>query len=308
MESHGKKLSIVMPAYNEEKNIFLAVRTLKEVFMEAPFSYEIVFVNDGSKDGTWSEIEKAKEINKSIKGICFSRNFGKEAAIIAGLKYSTGDAVVVMDCDLQHPPEVILDMYSLWQQGYDIVAGVKTDRGEESGIHRFAAGMFYKIVSNASGIDMENASDFKLMSRKVVDILVSMPEQNGFFRALSSWVGFNVATVGFEVQERKNGSSKWSTKALVKYAISNITSFTSIPLQIVTASGGITFFLALLLGAHTLFQYFTGKAVEGFTTVILLILLIGSLLMISLGIIGYYISKIYEEVKRRPKYIISQII
>lgn len=308
MEKRKDKLSIVLPAYNEEKNISLAAETFRRIFEMAPFEYELVFVNDGSKDRTWNEIKKARATNINIKGICFSRNFGKEAAINAGLKFSAGDAVVVMDCDLQHPPEIVLDMYSLWLKGYDIVAGVKADRGKESKFRKFAANVFYKIVSDVSGIDMKNSSDFKLMSRKVVDILVSMTEQNGFFRALSSWVGFNTITIDFEVQDRQNGSSKWSLKSLVKYAITNITSFTTLPLQLVTASGGITFFLALILGAHTLFQYFTGKAVEGFTTVILLILFIGSLLMISLGIIGYYLSKIYEEVKQRPRYIISQII
>ena len=302
-------ISIVLPAYNEEGNIALAVKTLTEEFRNAGFRYELIFVNDGSKDNTWSEIEKAKSIDPDhIKGICFSRNFGKEAAVFAGLNYASGDAVVVMDCDMQHPPETVLKMYELWKQGYEVVEGVKISRGKESVLHGFAAKSFYKIISKATGIDMANASDFKLMDRKVVDTLREMPERNSFFRALSSWVGFRTVQVGFEVQERQSGKSKWSTKSLIKYAITNITSFTTLPLQLVTMGGIFVLLLAVILGVQTLVRYFSGHAVEGFTTVILLLLFIGSVIMISLGIIGYYIAKIYDEVKKRPKYIVSEII
>ena len=303
------KLSIILPAYNEEENISLAVKTLTEEFRNAGFCYELIFVNDGSKDNTWSEIEKAKSIDSDhIKGICFSRNFGKEAAVFAGLNYASGDAVVVMDCDMQHPPETVLKMYELWKQGYEVVEGVKISRGKESALHGFAAKTFYKIISKATGIDMANASDFKLMDRKVVDTLSEMPERNSFFRALSSWVGFRTVQVGFEVQERQSGKSKWSTKSLIKYAITNITSFTTLPLQLVTMGGIFVLLLAVILGVQTLVRYFSGHAVEGFTTVILLLLFIGSVIMISLGIIGYYIAKIYDEVKKRPKYIVSEVI
>lgn len=302
-------ISIVLPAYNEEGNIALAVKTLTEEFRNAGFCYELIFVNDGSKDNTWSEIEKAKSIDSDhIKGICFSRNFGKEAAVFAGLNYASGDAVVVMDCDMQHPPKTVLKMYKLWKQGYEVVEGVKISRGKESALHGFAAKSFYKIISKATGIDMANASDFKLMDRKVVDTLREMPERNSFFRALSSWVGFRTVQVGFEVQERQSGKSKWSTKSLIKYAITNITSFTTLPLQLVTMGEIFVLLLAVILGVQTLVRYFSGHAVEGFTTVILLLLFIGSVIMISLGIIGYYIAKIYDEVKKRPKYIVSEII
>lgn len=302
-------LSIILPSYNEEGNIALAVKTIKKAFCDVSFRYELVFVNDGSKDNTWSEIEKAKaEDPNHIKGISFSRNFGKEAAVFAGLNYAAGDAVVVMDCDMQHPPEAVLKMYELWKQGYEVVEGVKLSRGKESIMHGFAAKTFYKIISDATGIDMENASDFKLMDRKVVDILREMPERHSFFRALSSWVGFRTAQVGFEVRERQNGKTKWSTKALINYAITNITSFTTLPLQLVTMGGLVVLILAIILGIQTLVRYFSGHAVEGFSTVILLLLFIGSVIMISLGIIGYYIAKIYDEVKRRPKYIVSEII
>lgn len=221
---------------------------------------------------------------------------------------ASGDCCAVMDCDLQHPPETLVTMYRLWEQGYEVVEGVKRSRGKESALHRASAGMFYRIISRAVGFDMSRASDFKLMDRKAVEALLSMPERNAFFRALSSWVGFRSTSVEFDVQEREAGESKWSTWSLIKYAVTNIVSFSAVPMQLVTVAGVFVFFFALVMGIQTLVKFFLGHAVEGFTTVILLILIIGSIIMISLGIIGYYISKIYEEVKGRPRYLISKRI
>ncbi len=301
-------LSVVLPAYNEEKMIDKAADTIASLLEQNQIEYEILFVDDGSKDGTWERIEAVTERKKHIVGIHFSRNFGKEAAIFAGLKSAQGDCCVVMDCDLQHPPETILPMYQLWTRGFEIVEGVKRSRGKESILHKASAGLFYKMISKAVKIDMTQASDFKLMDRKVVDQIVSLNEKNAFFRALSSWVGFEKAEVEFDVREREEGESKWSTWSLIKYAITNIVAFSSAPMQFVTLAGVIFFFVAIGIGIQTLVKYFMGQAVEGFTTVILLLLMTGSLLMISLGIIGYYISKIYEEVKGRPRYIVSKEI
>ena len=303
-----KLLSVILPAYNEEKMIEKARDTLSRILSEQDIPYEIVFVDDGSKDQTWSEIEKAAEKDNHVAGVHFSRNFGKESAMMAGLASAGGDCCVVMDCDLQHPPETVVEMYRLWEQGYEVVEGVKHSRGKESLAHRASAGMFYKIISKAVGIDMSRASDFKLLDRKAVDALLEMPERNAFFRALSAWIGYKTTSVEFDVREREEGVSKWSTKSLIRYAITNIVSFSSAPMQLVTGAGVFMFLLAVVLGIQTLVHYFTGNAVEGFTTVILLLLLIGSILMISLGIIGYYISKIYEEVKGRPRYLISRKI
>ena len=303
-----KLLSVILPAYNEEKMIEKARDTLGRILSEQDIPYEIVFVDDGSKDQTWSEIEKAAEKDNHVAGVHFSRNFGKESAMMAGLASAGGDCCVVMDCDLQHPPETVVEMYRLWEQGYEVVEGVKHSRGKESLAHRVSAGMFYKIISKAVGIDMSRASDFKLLDRKAVDALLEMPERNAFFRALSAWIGYKTTSVEFDVREREEGVSKWSTKSLIRYAITNIVSFSSAPMQFVTGAGVFMFLLAVILGIQTLVHYFTGNAVEGFTTVILLLLLIGSILMISLGIIGYYISKIYEEVKGRPRYLISRKI
>lgn len=301
-------ISVVLPAYNEEKMIQKAADTVSSILTAEHISYEIVFVNDGSKDRTWSEIERVSQKNPHVVGVNFSRNFGKESAMFAGLANASGDCCAVMDCDLQHPPKTLVEMYRLWEQGYEVVEGVKRSRGKESAMHKASAGLFYKIISHAVNIDMSRASDFKLLDRKAVDALLAMPERNTFFRALSSWVGFKTISVEFDVQERTEGESKWSTWSLIKYAVKNIVSFSTVPMQCVTVAGVFVFLMAVVLGIQSLAKYFSGQAVEGFTTVILLILIIGSIIMISMGIIGYYIAKIYEEVKGRPRYIISKVV
>lgn len=302
------RLSVVLPAYNEEAMLLKAAETLKNILEKEKIEYQLVFVDDGSKDSTWNQIGEAVRRDSHVTGIHFSRNFGKEAAIFAGLANAEGDCVAVMDCDLQHPPQTLVQMYRLWEQGYEVVEGVKHSRGKESALHRASAGMFYKIMSSATKIDMSRASDFKLMDRRAVDSLLEMPERNAFFRAMSSWIGYRSTTVEFDVQEREAGESKWSTRSLIKYAITNIVGYSSAPMQVVTGAGVIVFLIAVILGIQTLVKYFCGHAVEGFTTVILLLLFMGSVIMISLGIIGYYISRIYEEVKGRPRYIISKKI
>lgn len=300
-------ISIVIPAYNEEKMIQKTADTVSGIMVGQEIPYEIVFVNDGSRDSTWNEIEKAVQKNSHIVGVNFSRNFGKEAAMLAGLAAAEGSCCAVMDCDLQHPPQVLVEMYRLWEQGYEVVEGVKRSRGKESAFHRASAGLFYRIISRAVGIDMSRASDFKLLDRRAVDAVLSLPERNVFFRALSAWVGFRSVSVEFDVQERTEGESKWSVPALIRYAVKNIVAFSTVPMQFVTIAGVFIFVMGIVLGLQTLFHYFTGRAVEGFTTVILLLLFIGSTIMISLGVIGYYIAKIYEEVKGRPRYIISKM-
>lgn len=303
-----KKLSVVIPAYNEEKMIARVECEISRLLNDAEIDFELLFINDGSKDGTWDEISKACEKNPNVRGISFSRNFGKESAMFAGLAEAKGDCVVVIDCDLQHPPEKIVEMYRLWEQGYEIVEGIKASRGKESGLHAFAAKCFYSLISEATKIDMSRASDFKLLDRKAVNVLLNMPEKNAFFRALSSWVGFKSIQIEYDVREREAGESKWSTKSLIQYALTNISSFTSVPMQIVTFLGVIMFVVTAVIAIISLVQKLNGMALSGFTTVIILQCFTGSVVMISLGIIGFYISKIYEEVKGRPRYIISERI
>lgn len=300
-------LSVILPAYNEEKMIDKASGRLAGLLKSERIDFELIFVDDGSKDDTWIRIKRQSAQKDYVRGVKFSRNFGKEAAIFAGLAEADGDCVVVMDCDLQHPPETVIEMYRLWTEGYEVVEGVKRSRGKEGIGHKASAGLFYKIMSKATGIDMSRASDFKLLDRRAVEALLEMPERNAFFRALSSWIGFRTTAVAFDVQDREAGESKWSTWSLIKYAVTNIAAFSSVPLQMVTVAGAFMFVFALVMGIESLVKYFGGQALEGFTTVILLLLIIGSLVMMSLGAIGYYISKIYEEVKGRPRYIVSGI-
>lgn len=300
-------LSIVLPSYNEEQNIANTAKVLSELLEKEKIEYELIFINDGSKDATYAEIQKVSQENPCIKGASFSRNFGKEASIFAGLQIAAGDAVIVMDCDLQHPPQTILQMWKLWKEGYEVIEGVKTSRGKESLAHKLSAGLFYKIMSALIKMDMNASSDFKLLDRKVVDVLVQLPEKNTFFRALSFWAGFKTTSVEYEVQERQFGESKWSVFSLMKYAVANATSFSTLPLQLVTVMGVFSIGFSFILAIQTLVRYLMGDSVEGFTTVILLILIIGGFIMLSLGIIGHYIARIYEEVKGRPKFIISNV-
>ena len=300
-------LSVVVPAYNETGAVGPAVQAIGKVLRDGGIPYELVFVDDGSTDGTWEEITKAAEQDPAVRGVSFSRNFGKEAAIFAGMEAAVGDCCAVMDCDLQHPPEKLPEMYGLWQQGWEVVNGVKADRGRESGFHGFAAKSFYRIMSKAVQIDMSRASDFKLMDRRVVDTLLALSERRRFFRALSAWVGFRATEVEFNVAERTVGSTHWPMVSLFRYAVSNIASYSSAPMQFVTVLGVLMLLLSIALGVQTLVNWAWGKAADGFTTVIILVLLIGSILMISLGIIGYYIAQIFIEVKGRPRYLVSRI-
>ncbi len=302
-----KLLSIIIPSFNEEKNIPNTTKVLAELLEKEKIEYELVFVSDGSKDGTYAAILEECKKNPRVKGAQFSRNFGKEASIFAGLELALGDACVIMDCDLQHPPEVIPEMYALWQEGYDIVEGIKNSRGKESFFHKLFANSFYGIMSKLMKMDMKSSSDFKLIDRKVVDVLLRLKERNTFFRALSFWAGFNTTKVYYDVKERAFGTTKWSLSSLVRYAINNVTSFSTLPLQMVTFLGVISIIFSIIMGIQTLIKFFMGSSQEGFPTVILLILIIGGCIMISLGIIGHYIARIYEEVKGRPKYIIKDV-
>lgn len=300
-------LSVVIPAYNEAEMIQKTAGVLEQVLTQANIDYELLFVDDGSADDTWRLIRELADTSPRVRGIHFSRNFGKEPAIFAGLENAKGACAAVMDCDLQHPPETLVEMYRLWTEGFEVVEAKKRSRGKESLFYKSCAGLFYKLMSGATGLDMRGASDFKLLDRKALDTLLRMPERNVFFRAMSSWIGYRCAAVEFDVREREAGQSKWSLRSLMTYAVRNLAGYTAAPLQTVTVAGFATLIVAAVLAVQTLVRYFTGGSVEGFTTVILLLLIIGSMIMISLGIIGYYLSKIYEEIQGRPRYIVSDV-
>ena len=302
------RLSVVLPAYNEEQMLAKTCRTLKKILDLAEINYELVIVDDGSTDQTWKIIEETAEKDRNVTGVHFSRILEKKLQLSQDWlrRQETQWLLWTVTCSIRR--KVLVKMYRLWEQGYEVVEGIKKSRGTETVFHRKSAGFFYRIMSRATGFNMENASDFKLLDRKAVESVLSMPERSMFFRATSSWVGFKSTSVLFEVQEREAGESKWSTGSLIRYAFRNIVAFTTLPLQFVTIGAGGCFICSLLLLIYSLVRYFTGHAVEGYTTLLIVMLFIGSAVMMSLGIIGYYIARIYEEVKRRPRYIVSRII
>ncbi len=297
-------ISVVIPVYNEENGI---VHNINEIIKYLPDDYEVVLVDDGSKDSSWQEITKLFNENPRVVGVRFSRNFGKEAAVMAGVSTAKGDAVIVMDSDLQHPPEYIPEMIEKWQEGYKIVETVKKNRGKESFLYKISAGLFYGTLKKMSGLDMANSSDYKLLDRTVVDKIKEFKEGQLFFRGLVDWVGYERYVLRIDVREREIDKSKFKFKSLFKLALNAITSFSSSLLYITAFLGGLFFISALILGIQTIYNKVVGISASGFTTVILLQLIIGSLIMFCLAIIGIYVGKIYEEVKRRPQYIISEI-
>ena len=303
------KISLIVPCYNEESNIEPFYNAIVDVFQNLPDAdFELMYVNDGSKDNTFSKIEELNKKDKRVKCVSFARNFGKEAALFAGIRNVTGDCTVVLDADLQHPPAVIIEMYKKWKEGFEVVEGVKTDRGKEGLIHKLFTKIFYGMISKAVGMDMKNSSDYKLLDKKVVAELANLKERNTFFRALSFWVGFNKTTVYYEVADRASGSSKWSAKSLIKYAINNVICFTYTPLQIVTALGSLFILIGLGITIDAVITYIRGTAASGFPTLIIILFIGFGAIMLSLGIIGVYIAQIYDEIKGRPQYIIGKRI
>ncbi len=297
------KLSLLIPFYNEEEQVPVTLNTVIPIMESLDCIFEILVIDDGSKDKTWEIISQRAQADPRIHALRFSKNFGKEAAICAGLENALGDAVILMDGDLQHPPHYIPEMVRLWKSGYDVVEGVKSSRGKESKIKNFFANSFYKSFQKVSGVDLNNASDFKLLDRKVVDAWNKLDEHNTFFRGLSSWLGFKRTDFEFAVEERVHGESKWTWPGLWKLAINAVTSFSTVLLSLITLMGVLFLTLAIVIGLITIVRFFTGHAADGFTTVILLLLIIGGAVMMSLGLISTYIGKIYDEVKGRPRYL-----
>lgn len=303
-----KQMTILIPAYNEQDCIAQIIDDVSDILDKNNIRHDFLIVDDGSKDKTWQIVSGLSRERGNIRAVKLSRNFGKEGAIFAGLRHVSADCCVVMDSDGQHPPELLVEMYAKWQQGYHIVEAVKSDRGRESAARGFFARLFYKIVSAATGIDMTNASDYKLLDAKVIKALLQMPEKQTFFRAMSGWTGYQSTKVYFDVPQPRRSKSRWSHFALIKLALNAITSYSSLPMQIVTGFGIIFFIFSLVLMIQTLIMKLSGRAVEGFTTVIILLLIIGSIIMFSLGVIGFYISRIYNEIKSRPRYLIDEKI
>lgn len=303
-----KKISIVVPCYNEEKNInnFYEemIKTLEKV--KENYSYEIIFVNDGSNDQTEIEVKKIRKTDKNVILISFSRNFGKEAAIYAGLNNATGDLVALIDADLQHPPITILEMIKGINEGYDVVATKRKNRKGEHIIKSAFSKMFYKMMRMFIPIE-KNVQDFRLMKKEVVDAILSLKEYNRFSKGIFTWVGFNIKYIEIENIERKAGKTKWSFRKLFSYAIEGITSFTTAPLKASTLMGFCISIIAIISTIVIILQTIIyGKDVPGYASIITAILFMGGVQLISIGILSEYISKMYLEIKKRPKYIIKK--
>jgi polyisoprenyl-phosphate glycosyltransferase len=300
------EISIVVPIYCESICLKEVIDRIKNIIESVDETYEIILIDDGSPDDTWNVIEEISLSSNRIRGIKLSRNFGKEAAICAGLDIAVGRAVIIIDGDLQHPPELIAEMVHIWRETQaDIVEAVKVDRGNESVLKKISTKIFYDIVKIFSGFDLNGTTDYKLVNWRVVEAWRKMGERNLFFRGMIAWLGFKHVQIPFSVPTRVAGQSRWSLLQLVKLAVIGITAFTSFPLHFVTMVGIGFLFFAIVLGCQTLLMKISGGAVSGFATVILLLLIIGSCVMIGLGIIGEYIARIYEELKARPRYIIA---
>lgn len=303
----GRMLSVIMPIYNEvhlEKGFLRLTGVLKN----AGIPYEIIMIDDGSENGAWQEIVNLADRYPHVTAASFSRNFGKENALCAGLDLAKGACAVCLDSDMQFPPEQIPNMYRLWQEGYEVVEGVKRKRQKESLWYKACSGIFYRLLNRLSGIDLENGCDFRLLDRAVIEAWKQMPEKQTFFRGMSSWVGFRRTRLVFDVEERTEGTSKWSAKRLIGLAIDSVTSYTAVPLYAAAVFGILFILFALGMAVQTLYMFASGYAQNGFTTVILLLLIIGAILMLCLGVIGFYLKKIYEEVKGRPRYIIARAV
>jgi glycosyltransferase involved in cell wall biosynthesis len=306
--ARSARVSVVVPVHCEAELIAATISEIAAALATPARPYELVIVDDGSTDRTWTAIAESTRSHPEIRALRLSRRFGKEAAIRAGLESANGDVVVVMDGDLQHPPRLIGPMLALWEQGADVVEAVKENRGDERLFSSLRARLFYAILSALSGSDLTGATDFKLLDRRVVEAYLALPERNLFFRGVVGWLGFRKASIGFSVPPRVAGRSKWGLFALVRLAITAVTSFSATPLRLVTVLGFAFLAASFVLGAQTLYRKLTGSALDGFTTVILLVLASGSIVMIALGIIGEYLAKIYEEIKARPRYVVQERI
>ncbi|WP_138935908.1 glycosyltransferase family 2 protein [Roseovarius arcticus] len=298
-------LSIIIPAYHEQEGIEEALRHIRAC-AEPLCTVEYIIVDDGSTDQTWDVIESLAATQDRVRGVRLSRNFGKEAAISAGLNAAHGDVVVTIDADLQHPPSLLPEMFSCWQAGAKVVNTVKRTRESEGRIKAWMTQRYFGLFQRLAGIDVGNASDYKMLDREVVECLKQLPERERFYRGLVGWVGFEQKTLMFDVAPRIAGSGKWSATKLIGLALDSIVSFSTVPMHLMTILGTGFAALAIALGARTTWLWLSGSAVPGFATVILLLIVIGSVLMIGLGIIGVYIAKIYEEVKQRPGFIVQQ--
>ena len=307
-----KKISVVVPMYYEEEVAKECYTRLKNVLEKIEnYNYEIIFVNDGSKDKTLEILKEIAKENKKVKIISFSRNFGHQCAVTAGLRYVTGDAIVIIDADLQDPPELIPEMIKLWEEGNEVIYGKRKSREGESRFKLLTASMFYKTLNALSDVEIpKDTGDFRLVDRKVVEVINSLPEHNKFLRGLFSWVGFKQKAYEYERKERYAGKTKYPLKKMLKLAQDGIFSFSIKPLKIVGAMGILSVIISIILFVYAVLSYAFdwNNLVPGWTSLMVTMTFIGGMILISLWMIGEYIGRIYDETKRRPEYIIDETI
>lgn len=306
MTTAAVTLSIVSPVHDEEESLPAFVHRTVAVMETVGESFELILVDDGSTDGSWSMIQQLHRTDPRVRGVMLSRNFGKESAMLAGLAEARADgAVVVMDSDLQHPPALLPALIDRWRDGAQVVETVKRARAGQTWAGRMQARAFNRTFNRLTGIDLTDATDYRLLDRSALDALLTLPERIHFFRATSTWIGFRRERITFDVDPRVAGRSRWSFLALLRMGLDGLTSFTAAPLQLVTLAAAAFAVFAAVLGAQTLTRFVQGEAVTGFTTVILVLLIQGTLILAGLGVIGQYLARIHDEVKARPRYLVG---
>ena len=306
-----KKVSVVIPMYYEQEVVDVCYKRVKKVLEELKekYEHEIIFINDGSKDKTLDILQDIAKVDKNVKIISFSRNFGHQAAVTAGLKYVTGDAIIIIDADLQDPPELIPDMIEKWEQGYEVIYGKRKKRNGESAFKLLTAKAFYTTLNKLSDVDIPgDTGDFRLVDKKVVDVINSLPEHNKFLRGLFSWVGFEQYEYEYERKERFAGKTKYPLKKMLKLAKDGIFSFSIKPLKIVGTMGTISIAISLIILIYAILSYIFdwNNLTAGWTSLMVTMTFLSGMILISLWMIGEYIGRIYDETKRRPQYIIER--
>ena len=307
-----KKISVVIPMYNEEEVANKSYTRIKEILENLKqYEYEIILIDDGSKDTTLNILQEIAKENERVKVISFSRNFGHQAAVTAGIKEVTGDAIVIIDADLQDPPELITDMLKLWEEGNEVIYGKRKKRKGESAFKFVTAKMFYKTLNALSDVEIpKDTGDFRLIDRKIIDVVNGLPEHNKFLRGLFSWVGFKQVPYEYERQERIAGKTKYPLKKMVKLATDGIISFSTKPLKLVGGLGIITIIISIIILIYSLVSYAfrLNQLSPGWTSIMVAITLFSGVQLLSIWIMSEYIARIYDETKNRPEYIIDKKI
>lgn len=302
-----RKISVIVPCFNEEESLATFNKTLLQ-FLPEDYDYEVIYVNDGSRDNTFQVILNLAKENQNIKYISFSRNFGHQNALKAGYDFASGDCAISLDADLQHPPAVIPELIAKWEEGFEIVNTIRADHDSISYTKKISSGIFYQIMRKLSDVNIENGmADFRLMDKKVLKQLKLFSENYLFFRGIIPWMGFRQTVVPFKANERFAGTTKYTFKKMLKFATTGVTAFSVKPLRLSIYLGFVFAFLAFLYGLYATYAFlFTDEAVTGWTSVILSVLFVGGINLLMLGIIGEYLGKLFIENKRRPNYLISE--